>query len=286
MLLKNNLNGFQHLGIPVADINAAKEWYLNLFGFEVVHEPEIVTDEGIIKLAFIRLNDIVLEFYQLVGDALKEVKGRDHGHIDHLAIDTLDLTSAVNLVRKKGAEFVPATSDGPGATPQFWSKGGEAVFLKATNGEKVELTQRSEQPLNKSPNNFQGWSYLGIPVTDIDHSLAFYRQFGFEVEMTADLQLKNGSKLKALMIALNGFAIKLYQLPPSDGDTPAARKDGFIDHVALNVKNVDQAFEELTAAGVATLEEAPIVLPFWENGVKFFNIRGPDGEKIEFGQIL
>ena len=28
------------------------------------------------------------------------------------------------------------------------------------------------------------------------------------------------------------------------------------------------------------------VLPFWENGVKFFTIEGPNKEKVEFGQYL
>lgn len=27
-------------------------------------------------------------------------------------------------------------------------------------------------------------------------------------------------------------------------------------------------------------------LPFWANGVRFFNVLGPNGEKVEFGQIL
>jgi lactoylglutathione lyase len=27
-------------------------------------------------------------------------------------------------------------------------------------------------------------------------------------------------------------------------------------------------------------------LPFWKNGCKYFNITGPDGERLEFNQIL
>ena len=35
-------------------------------------------------------------------------------------------------------------------------------------------------------------------------------------------------------------------------------------------------------------EENEIVhfLPFWENGVKFFTIEGPNKEKVEFSQYL
>lgn len=35
MLLSGNLQGGQHLGIPVLDIDRAKEWYTNVCGFEV-----------------------------------------------------------------------------------------------------------------------------------------------------------------------------------------------------------------------------------------------------------
>ena len=39
-------------------------------------------------------------------------------------------------------------------------------------------------------------------------------------------------------------------------------------------------------AGFKVIEEAPVFLPFWKNGCKYFNITGPDGERLEFNQIL
>jgi lactoylglutathione lyase len=51
--------------------------------------------------------------------------------------------------------------------------------------------------------------------------------------------------------------------------------------------DIEQAYKDICAAGLEILEEdAPVFLPFWEHGVKFFTIRGPDGEKVEFNQIL
>jgi lactoylglutathione lyase len=51
--------------------------------------------------------------------------------------------------------------------------------------------------------------------------------------------------------------------------------------------DIEQAYQEIRTAGLEILEEpAPVFLPFWEKGVKFFTIRGPDGEKVEFNQIL
>lgn len=285
MLLIDNLNGFQHLGIPVVNIETAKDWYIQKLGFEVIHEPVIETPDGVIKLSFIQKKDIVLEFYQLLGEALEEVRGRKHGHIDHFAIDVLDVNAATEEMLSKGAKFDPGTPDGPVGIPQFWSKGVEYLFLDAANGEKVELNQRLDLAQDRRENNFNGWSHLGIPVTDIDQSEAFYKQFGFEKVMNAVIPVGD-EQIRASMMEFKGFTLEFYQLLPADLEEIRSRKDGFIDHVALDVKDVDQAFEELTAKGFATLEDAPVQLPFWENGVKYFNVRGPDGEKIEFNQIL
>ena len=64
------------------------------------------------------------------------------------------------------------------------------------------------------------------------------------------------------------------------------RKDGHIDHVAFDVADIDVAFAWLKNTGFNVLEEQPLFLPFWKNGCKYFNITGPDGERLEFNQIL
>jgi len=285
MLLKGNLNGFQHLGIPVVDIETTKIWYCDILGFETIHEPAIETPEGTIKLAFLQREDIVLEFYQLVGDALHEVKQRTHGHIDHFAMDVLDVRSALEEVKNKGAALYPETPDVPVEIPQFWPKGVEYIFLTASNGEKIEFNQRLDLDPNRRENNLNGWSHLGIPVTDISRSEAFYQQFGFEIVMQAVIPVED-QEIKASMMLFNDFTLEFYQLLPPDLEEIRNRKDGFIDHVALDVKDVDRAFEELKSAGLTPLEDEPVELPFWENGVKYFFVRGPDGEKIEFNQVL
>ena len=55
---------------------------------------------------------------------------------------------------------------------------------------------------------------------------------------------------------------------------------------AADVDDIEAAWEAVRAAGYPTREEAIRTLPFWERGVRFFNIQGPNGETVEFGQIL
>jgi lactoylglutathione lyase len=276
MLLKNNLTGFQHLGIPVADIQAAKQWYCEVLDFEIVYEPRIETPDGVIELAFLQRTDIVLELYQLLGDDLEEVRGRSHGHIDHFAIDVLDIRAAIGETQSRGGILSPETLEGPIAIPQFWSKGVEYVFLVAAGREKVELNQRIDLDTSRREANLNGWSHLGIPVTNLSRSEAFYRQFGFEVVMQASIPVDD-QEIKCAMLSYGSFTLELYQLLPEMLAEIRARGDGYIDHFALDVKDIGRAYQELQAAGLNPLETEPVELPIWENGVKYFFVRGPDG---------
>lgn len=133
--------------------------------------------------------------------------------------------------------------------------------------------------------NLHGLQHLGVPVTDIDRSRAFYRQLGFEETMTAEIPSGDGA-IQVVMMALGGLTLELYQLVGEELAAIRVRSDGHIDHVALDVADIEQAWQDVRAAGLEPLEDAPVFLPFWDNGVKYFNVRGPDGEKVEFNQRL
>jgi lactoylglutathione lyase len=134
--------------------------------------------------------------------------------------------------------------------------------------------------------NLQGLQHLGIPVTDIERSKAFYMQLGFIEAMRTDIQPQT-EVIRVAMMQHENFTIELYQLGQEERREIARRSDGHIDHVALNVLDIDQAYAEIKAAGLEILEDdAPVFLPFWEHGVKYFTVRGPDGEKVELNQIL
>ena len=134
--------------------------------------------------------------------------------------------------------------------------------------------------------NLQGVQHLGLPVTDLERSKAFYLNLGFTQTMRTDLPGQNEA-IQVAMLQKDDLTIELYQLASQERKEIAARHDGHIDHIALNVLDIDKAYTEIKAAGLEILEEnAPMFLPFWVHGVKYFTVRGPDGEKIEFNQIL
>ena len=127
--------------------------------------------------------------------------------------------------------------------------------------------------------------HIGIPVTDLIRSEAFYQRLGFENVMASGFDYKGG-KGRMAMMRRGDMTIEIYQMPDADLDEIRNRKNGHIDHIAFDVPDIDKAFDELKNASFSIIEEAPVFLPFWKNGCRFFNITGPDGERLEFNQVL
>lgn len=134
--------------------------------------------------------------------------------------------------------------------------------------------------------NLQGLQHIGIPVNDLERSRAFYTRLGFTEVLRTDLP-GTAEPVRVAMMEHERLILELYQLEPEERQEIAKRTDGPIDHIALDVLDIEQAYREICAAGLEVLEDpAPVFLPFWNHGVRFFTIRGPDGEKVEFNQII
>ena len=127
--------------------------------------------------------------------------------------------------------------------------------------------------------------HIGIPVTDLNRSEMFYKKLGFENVMASGFD-HSGGRGKMAMMQKGEMLIEIYQLPDFALDGLRNRTDGHVDHVAFDVYDIDLAFSELKDASFHIVESAPVFLPFWKNGCKYFNILGPDGERLEFNQIL
>ena len=133
--------------------------------------------------------------------------------------------------------------------------------------------------------NFKGLQHLGIPVTDLETSVRFYSRLGFSRILATHVDEEHGRVLVAFM-EQRGVIIELYQVTDQEREEVRSRSDGHIDHIAFDVADVDEAFLELKSAGFDMVQEEPVFLDFWKRGCKYFAIRGPDGEKLEFNQIL
>ncbi len=133
--------------------------------------------------------------------------------------------------------------------------------------------------------NFHGFQHLGVPVTDLERSRRFYARLGFTEVMSAGFMVQ-GEPGQCLFMQRQGALVELYQLPSAELEQIRIRPDGHIDHMAFSVSDIQAAFRELKALGFETIEPEPVFLNFWEHGTWFFAIRGPDGEKLEFNEIV
>ncbi|VGO22673.1 VOC family protein [Pontiella sulfatireligans] len=133
--------------------------------------------------------------------------------------------------------------------------------------------------------NFNGIQHIGVPVTDIERSRVFYTRLGFISAMDRSFE-HNGDSGQCSMMKRDSVIMELYQMPPAELEEIRQRGNGRIDHVTFDVDDIDQAFAELKDAGFEIEEDAPVFIDFWDNGTKYFMVAGPDGERLEFNQIL
>ena len=127
--------------------------------------------------------------------------------------------------------------------------------------------------------------HIGIPAHDLEVSIPFYERLGFENVMESPFEFDGGFGT-CVMMKNHEVIVELYQMPENQLAEIKKRTNGHVDHFAIDVTDVDYAFETLKKAGFEILEETPTFLHFWKNGTRFFNVKGPSGEIIEFNQIL
>ncbi len=131
----------------------------------------------------------------------------------------------------------------------------------------------------------EGIQHVGIPVTRLAVSEKFYERLGFKNVMKAGFP-SEGGRGTAVMMENNGVILELYEMPRSELQSIRERKDGHIDHIAFNVKDIEIVFNELRSAGLNIENDKPVFLDFWVKGCRYFTLIGPDGERLEFNQIL
>lgn len=125
--------------------------------------------------------------------------------------------------------------------------------------------------------NLTGIQHIGIPTNDIEETITFYKKLGFEIALQT---VNKEADEKVAFLRLNTLVIETYE------NKAAKMEIGAIDHIAIDVKDVESVYQWINENDMNTTKDILHFLPFWENGVRFFTIEGPNKEKIEFSQYL
>ena len=124
---------------------------------------------------------------------------------------------------------------------------------------------------------FDDLQHIGMPTDDLKATVAFWEKLGFKKlgEFDTDDQ---GNEV--VFMQYNHLTLEIWT---GDG---AVRKTGAINHISLNTKDADAAFKAAKAEGFKLKDDEVQHLDFWDKGIKFFNIEGPNAETIEFCEIV
>lgn len=263
-MLENNLGPFIHLGLPVLNISEAKAWYRDVMGYKVIHEPSLPFDGTTIHISFLQKKGIMLEFYELTSNEISEYPLRENGFIDHFTLNVNKLESATDLLTKNGAKMI----DGGNCIP---IRGKKSQMFKGIYGEKFLIVESKD-----SDHEDFIFADVGIAYSNREEVVNFYLKMGFEF-------IKDPNDKNIFYFGYKNVTIKFFWEPE---ETVRKRNDGYIDHIAFDIKNIDDVYREVESAGCLLVEDEPVELPFWDKGIKYFNFRGPSGEKVELEQRL
>lgn len=120
-----------------------------------------------------------------------------------------------------------------------------------------------------------GLQHIGLPTKDIEKTIEFYTTFGF----TVDWRSMKAEDSYVCFLKKGSCVIEAYY-----NENPAMI-NGAVDHIAVNVTDLDAIYAYAKEKGYESIE-GPNFLPYYENGVRYFIILGPNNEKFEFNQKL
>ncbi len=122
-----------------------------------------------------------------------------------------------------------------------------------------------------------GVAHIGLPTNDLKKTIEFYKSLGFEVILET---YNEKAKEKVAFLQIQNYCIKSFE------NGQAVMADGAYQHVALDVRDIEEMYKKICENGYEVITDGIEQLPFWDNGVKFFMIKGPNEERIEFCQKL
>ena len=119
--------------------------------------------------------------------------------------------------------------------------------------------------------------HSGMIARDLDETIAFYvDKLGFELAGV----YPNGEH-RCAFLRYGHLTIETWE----GEDAPMAA--GAINHWAFDTPDIEAAWENAKALGLETRESAIQSIPtFWDKGIRYFNVFGPNRETIEFCQIV
>ena len=129
----------------------------------------------------------------------------------------------------------------------------------------------------------QGLAHVGVFITEIGKSRKFYEDvLDFETIFEGGITEADGSYTKIAFIKNGNLVIELVETA-----NPQKRQDGWVDHIAIAVEEIESVRKMLEDRGVEfETKEVLFGESVFPNGTKWLTFRGPDGEHLEINEIM
>lgn len=124
---------------------------------------------------------------------------------------------------------------------------------------------------------FDDLQHVGLPTDDLKKTVDFYAGLGFKMNGNFDTDDQGN---QVVFMTLGHLTLEIWT---GDG---AVRQTGAINHLSFNTSDADAAYKAAKAGGYNMKETEVQHLDFWDKGIKFFNIAGPNDETLEFCEIV
>lgn len=127
----------------------------------------------------------------------------------------------------------------------------------------------------------KGFEHINLTTSDMDRTLAFYRDL---LGMREVVRRASGKGGEIAFVAFPGGGMLEIVRPPAEVATPARevpRTEAGIRHLALTVESVDEAVAKVSAAGV-TITEQPRDAHNRDIMKRVAFCLDPDGIQVEF----
>lgn len=125
--------------------------------------------------------------------------------------------------------------------------------------------------------NLKGLQHIGIPTDCFEDTLHFYETLGCMKKYETLLEDRDQ---RVAFLTQGSLMLEVYE------EKETVKKPGAVNHFSFDCNDVEMVYGEMKRNGYCIISDGIEELPFWENGVKFFIIEGPNKENIEFCQIL
>ena len=99
----------------------------------------------------------------------------------------------------------------------------------------------------------KGVQHLGVPTNDLERTIRFYERLGFEVALRT---LNEKTDEKVAFLRHGNLMIETYE------NHQATMKDGAIDHIAIDVTDIEKCYEIANELRLDVLDDGIQFLPF------------------------